>query len=72
MHQLDKDVATARADFQAAHDAAALRDERFATNVDEMRNVLGSTKRSLADVQETVRCTPPHRLLALPEATHAS
>ena len=64
MHQLDKDVAVACADFQAAQDAAVLRDERLAMSVDEMRNVVGSTKRSLADVAETVRSfvsrSPPH------------
>ena len=54
VHQLDKDVAVACADFQAAQDAAVLRDERLAMSVDEMRNVVGSTKRSLADVAETV------------------
>ena len=53
VHQLDKDVAIACADFQAAQDAAVLRDERLAMSVDEMRNVVGSTKRSLADVAET-------------------
>ena len=64
VHQLDKDVAVACADFQAAQDAAVLRDERLAMSVDEMRNVVGSTKRSLADVAETVSSfvsrSPPH------------